>query len=369
MPFYEVVAYARTQQAAAIPTFVELGHIFSVAGSRGGGESQESGGLAWSKELYGDGLISVSTLPEQLNDDIGARLRDMTNKPTELGIFRDGVLMQRGPLIAWQVEGETLVLHARGLAYYMRYMFVTSDLTLSQDQAFIARDLIDHHQNKSYGNFGLVTSGITSHSQNRAREYKAGEQINIYEEIRDLGEIDNGFDMVVNPVTRNVVLTSPSKGAAKPASILDNRVIVSPNLSSVVTAGRFGSAAFTAGVDSAGALQTAIVENAAVKQNFGLAYVARAVPGIDSTSDLTDIATRTSEITGVELFTPNKKYFSATGISVDDFDIGDTITFDYDAGFGRLVINTRVKNMFISVTAGNLELLTLEFVEPVGAQI
>jgi len=362
MPFYEVVAYARNQQAAAIPTFTELGHIFSVAGSRGGGESQESGGLAWSKELYGEGFISVATLPEQLNDDIGARLLDMTNKPTELGIFRDGVLMQRGPLIAWQVEGETLVLHARGFAYYMRYMFVTSDLTLSKDQAFIARDLIDHHQSKGYGNYGLVTSGITSHGQNRAREYKAGEQINIYEEIRDLAEINNGFDMVVDPVTRNVVLTSPTKGTVKAASILDNRVITTPNISSVVTAGRFGSAAFAAGVDSAGSLQTAIVENTTVKQNFGLAYIARAAPGIDSSTDLTEIATRLKDIASAELFTPNKKYFSATGVSVDDFDIGDTVTFDYNAGFGRLVSSRRVKNMFISVTAGNLELLTLDFV-------
>lgn len=360
MPFYEVVAYARIQAQSAAPTFTELGHIFVTAGSQG--QATESGGLSWSKELYSDGSISVSTLPEVLNDDIGDNLRDMANNPMEIGVFRDGVLVQRGPLIAWQVEGETLVLHARGLSYYLRYMFVTSDLTLSKDQAFIVQDLIDHHQDKDYGDFGLDASGITSHSQNRAREYKAGEQVNIYEEIRDLAEIDNGFDMVVDPVDRDVDLFNPTKGSVKAASILDNRVVTSPNMSDVVTAGRFGSSAFAAGVDSGGALQTAIITNTSVRNNFGLAYVARAVPGIDSVADLTNIATRIRDIVSDELFTPNKKYGSATGVSVDDFDIGDTVTFDYNAGFGRLVYAKRVKNIFVSVTGGNLETLTLDFV-------
>lgn len=361
MPFYEVVAYSRVPAAAAAPTYVELGHIFVATGSTGGGTS-ERGGLAWSKELYSDGSITVSTLPGVLDDDIGARLLDMTNKPTEIGIFRDGVLVQRGPLIAWQVEGKTLVLHARGLAYYMRYMYITSELDLNKDQAFIVQDLIDHHQDKSYGHFGLDTTGITSHSQTRAIKYNAGELINVSEEIRDLAEIDNGFDMVVDPVTRDVVLSNPSKGTVKAASVLDARVIANTNLASVVTAGKFGSAAIVAGVDSVGDRISKESINTTVRNNWGLAYAARAVPGADSQAFLDATAIRLRDITSAELFTPSKNYFSATGVSVDDIDIGDTVTFEYDAGFGRLQKDIRIQNMFVSVTAGNLEKLTLDFV-------
>ena len=344
MPFYEVVAYSRTPVQAAAPTFVELGHIFVTAGSQG--QATESGGLSWSKELFSD----------------GARLLDMANKPTELGIFRDGVLMQRGPLIAWQIQGETLTLIARGLSYYLRYMFVTSDLTFNQDQAFIVRDLIDHHQDKDWGDFGLDTTGITTHSQTREIEYFAGELINIYEEIRDLAEIDGGFDMVVDPDTRDVVLTSPTLGTTKAASILDARVIHSPNMSSVVTAGQFGSTGLAGGVDANGVRIQSSSVNTTVRNNWGLSHVGRAVPGADNQAFVDASAIRVKDIVSDELLTPSKKYFSATGISVDDFDIGDTITFDYDAGFGRLTKDVRVQNMFISVTAGNLETLSLDFV-------
>jgi hypothetical protein len=286
----------------------------------------------------------------------------MTNKPTELAIFRNGTLMQRGPLIAWQVEGETLVLHARGLAYYTRYMFVTTELDFNQDQAFIVRDLIDHHQDKSYGDFGLDTTGITSHSVTRQVKYNAGELINIGEEIRDLAEIDDGFDMVVNPSTRDVVLTNPSVGTVKAASVLDARVIAEPNMASVVTAGQFGSAGLASGVDASGNRIQSISENTTVRNNWGLAYAGRAVPGADSQTFLDATAIRLRDISSAELFTPSQKYFSATGISVDDIDIGDTIEFEYDAGFGSLQKSVRIQNLFVSVSGGDLEHLTLDFV-------
>lgn len=358
MPFYEVVAYSRTPVQSAAPTFVDLGKITIAAGSSG----TETGGLSWSRELYSDGSISVSTLPEVVNDDLAARLLDMSNKPTEIGVFRDGVLMQRGPLIAWQVQGETLVLHARGLSYYLRYMFLTSDLAFNKDQALIVQDLIDHHQDKDWGDFGLDASGITSHSVTREIEYFAGELINIYEEIRDLSEIDDGFDMVVDPTTRDVVLTNPTVGSVKAASILDARVINSPNMSSVVTAGQFGSSGLVGGVNANGDRIQSSSTDTTIRDNWGLSYVGRAVPGADNQAFVDASAIRVRDIVSDELLTPTKKYFSATGISVDDIDIGDTVTFDYNAGFGRLTKDVRIQNMFVSVDAGNAESLTLDFV-------
>ncbi len=93
-----------------------------------------------------------------------------------------------------------------------------------------------------------------------------------------------------------------------------------------------------------------------------MSYVGRATPGADNQAFVDASAIRVKDIVSDELLTPSKKYFSATGISVDDFDIGDTITFDYNAGFGRLTKDVRVQNMFVSVTGGNLETLTLDFV-------
>jgi hypothetical protein len=357
MPFYEVVAYKRNQQSSSAPTFTELDRVMPH-----GGEASEGGGLSWSKELLSEGSITVATDPTKLESTIASYLRTPVANPLEFGLFRDGTLVQRGPLVAWQIEGKTLVLHIRGLLYYARYMVLTTDLKVTKDQALIAKDLIDHHQAKSYGNFGLDTSGITSHGVSRSRDYKATELINIIDEIRELGESDNGFDISCNPSTRVVTLHYPKKGTDKSATVaVDTRGITDPRLALSIASGQFGTAAFVSGVAGGQTSVTSESITTTERSTFGLAYITHTSVGVTNVSELANIAIESRDIAKLPVFTPNKEFWSVTGASVDDFDVGDTITFEYDPGIGYMTYVGRVKNIYVSVQEGSQEKLTLEF--------
>lgn len=225
--FYEVVAYARTPQVSGPPQLDLLQRIIAL-----GGGSSAGGGLSWSRELCSDGFIIVSTVPETIKGrPLAGRLLDLKNKPVELWMYRDGVLVARGPLIAWQAEGNSVVLNARGMLYYTRYMALTEDMSYNGDQAFLVQDLIDHHQAKEYGDYGLDTTAIGAHSVTIEQEYKRIDLINVYDEIYALGEQDNGFDIDYDPPSGEVVLHHPQRGSDKTATvILDARGITNPNI-------------------------------------------------------------------------------------------------------------------------------------------
>lgn len=359
MPHYEVVAYARVPAQATAPTFTELDRVPFNAGEHSGG-----GGISWSRELLSDGSITVSADPTKLPDSIASKLLDLDNNPMELALYRDGVLTQRGPLIAWQVQGRTITLLARGLLYYLRYMRITSTLEYTAtEQATIVKGLIDHHQNKDYGNFGLDTSTIASTGVTRTRDFDPVDLVLTHEEIREMAEATDGFDIRVDPSTRAVTLHSPTYGTDKTdLVILDERGIVDPELSSVVTAGQFGSAALVAGINKDGNHISSEQIDTTVRNAWGLAYVSHSVIGVSGQTELDNIAAQTRDIAKVELLQPTKEFSSVTGASYDDFEPGDTVSYEYNPGFGRIKYDGRVKNQFVSIAESGTEKLTIDFV-------
>ena len=359
MPFYEVVAYSRAPQQTTEPSLNELGRIITL----GGESSGASGGLSWSRELCSDGFITVATSPEELIPSVASRMKDLLANPIELYLYRDGVLRQRGPLISWQIEGNTLVLQARGLLYYLRYMVLTSDFTFDKDQAFIVEDMIDHHQNKDYGDFGLDASGITSHGVTRKRVYKKTELINVQKEIRDMSEADDGFDMDINPTTRAITLHNPQMGTDKSASVfLDARGMTDPNYAYSLAAGRFGTAASASGTSDDNAAKWAEAFATTPRTTFGLAYVTTHVLGATSFDEVQSYADQAVNLARNPYFVPSRNYFPVVGASIDDFDQGDKVSFVFDPGFGEFTIAQDVKSINISVSPDGNEKLNVEFV-------
>lgn len=355
MPFYEVVAYSRTPVQSAAPTFAELGYIKTTGG-------EDGGGLGWGKELYNDGVITVSTDPTNVSSAIGTRLLDFKNKPMEIGVFRDGVLRQKGPLVSWQVIGKTLVLTARGLMYYTRYMTITTDKSYNTNQVLIAKDFVDMHQVKDYGNYGLVTTGMVSAGPTKEREYKAAELIDVNGEIWDLGQSSDGFDMEVNPSTRVMTSYSQFKGTDKSGLVrLDARGIVVPSISESLSAGAFGSAAFVSGIVSNADPKVSTSVDTPLRANFGLAYATYSSIGVPTQGELDNLASSVRDQARESVFTPPEEFWSVHGATVDDFDTGDVVTFEYDAGFGLIVRKARVKNFFVSVQEGGQDKLSVEF--------
>lgn len=359
MAFYEVAAYARDQQSGSAPTFTELGRIITL----GGESSGASGGLAWSRELCSEGFITVATRPEDIPTAMKSRLVDMKNNPMELGLFRDGVLRQRGPIVSWQIEGNTLVLQARGIPYYLRYMVIVADVSYNQDQALIVKSLIDTFQARSYGNYGIVTTSLTSHGVTRERDYKRSELINIAQEIHALGEADDGYDVDINYTTRALTLHNPQKGVDRTGEvILDARGLVNPNFSYSLAAGTFASSAAGVGRTKDNKPVFSWEEHTATRESFGLSFVTTNVFGVATIPEIISYTTQAATLAKNPYFVPSKEYISVIGASIDDFDVGDTIDFVYDPGFGEITLQQDVKNINISVSPDGNEKLTVEFV-------
>lgn len=355
---YEVVVWSRTPAQATGPTFTELDRII-VSGGDGG-----DGGLSWSHGLFDDGSLTVTTDPTKIADSIGPKLLNLATNPMEMGLYRNGTLVQRGPIIAWQLQGKSLVLIARGLLYYIRYMKVTSTLTYSAvAQGTIVKGLIDHHQNKDYGNFGLDTTSISATAVTRTREYEAEDLVDIYDEILEMGQATDGFDIKVDPSTRDITIHNPSVGTDKSDSvILDERTIVVPSVSATIAAGQFATAALTAGINKDGTHLTSAQTDTTARNAWGLAYVAHSVVGVGNQTELDNIASQTVAIVKSQLIGPNKNFDSVTGMDYDAFAPGDTISYEYDTGFGRIKYDARVKQQWVSVTDAGAEQLTVEFV-------
>lgn len=352
MPFYEVAAWRRQNNAAAVPTFTEVENRIILAE-----------GLEWSKELYGDGQITVKTDPTKIPQSLAESMVNMSTKPSELGVFRDGVLVQRGPLVAWETQGKGVTLHAKGLLYYLHYMTVTADVDYNINQVLIAKDLIDDYQAKTRGNYGLVTTSMTSAGSTRERSYLAADLIDINEEIRALGEADNGFDIIINPSTRVITCHNPTLGTDKSLLVVfDLRGVAGPSMSDSVAAGQFGTAALVAGVpEDSDPVVVESIDNT-TRDLWGLAHVTHTASGVASSAEVTQIATRTRDVAKRSVFLPPREHFAVWGATVVDFDIGDTVTVEYNAGFSMMTYVGRVKAIHVSVQEGGQDKISLEFV-------
>lgn len=363
--FYEVSAFARTPQSSGAPTITFLQRILTLGGASEGAE----GGLSWSRELCSDGFIIVSTMPETIGTALGNRLLDLRSNPVELWLWRDGVLCARGPLVAWQIQGNSIVLNARGLLYYLRYMMINADVSLNMDQSEVVATLIDTYQGQAYGNFGLDTTSAWSnpHGVNIEKEYRRVELINLYDEIHALGETDTGFDVDVDVETGDILLYHPERGTDKSGSVfLDMRGVTTPNIAYSLAAKQFATAAIGSGSgeDGSGNQQSYFAESveATLRQEFGLAYVGTHITGKTTQSEVNSYTTQARKLANNPYFVPSKEYFPVVGATIDDFEPGDTVTTVYDTGFGEFSIAMPIKNQNISVSPDGEEKISVEYV-------
>lgn len=243
-------------------------------------------------------------------------------------------------------------------------MALTEDMSYNGDQAFLVQDLIDHHQAKEYGDYGLDTTAIGAHSVTIEQEYKRIDLINVYDEIYALGEQDNGFDIDYDPPSGEVVLHHPQRGSDKTATvILDARGITNPNIAYSLAAKQFASSAIGAGSNH-DTDQSFFSEqhSAGLRQNFGLSYITTFVSGNTTQGQVNGYTVKARQLSNNPYFVPSREYYPVLGADVDDFEPGDAVSFVYDPGFGELTIAQEVKNQAISVGPDGLEKLNVEFV-------
>lgn len=165
---------------------------------------------------YGYRLNRPGSLSFSLALDHEFCTRDIIGPGThEAVVVRNREIVWRGPVWTAQetdTEGDRKVeFGAEGLLSYTRQMFWSQDKTFSSvDQFTIARQTIDHHQDKAGGNVGIDTSGADTSGVTRDKTYHRGK--NIGKSLVELAERIDGFDFAINPDTRLLELHYPRQG-------------------------------------------------------------------------------------------------------------------------------------------------------------
>lgn len=351
---YEAILVQRTPQQSAGPTLTEIDEI--IIKER----------LAWSTELIGDGgFISFALEPDQQSQDIKDVLINIAETACEIKLYRNGVAVQAGPIIGVQTQGPTLNIVCRALGYYFKYMFIVTDLIYAAvDQYTIGKALVDQWQALDYGNFGVDTSGIGAAGLNRTITYYADEAPNVLKKIEQLADNLNGFEFYVDPTNRDLVFTD-RRGSDKSTSvILDSRAIVSPNTHFSVAFEDYANHAIAIGAnqdETTTVIGTKI--NAAAMAKWGRAGAAISVDGVTQQSTIDDYAQSLVNTADHLHFIPGAgSAFPVLGALVDDFDVGDTITWIYNYGLGSITLQRDVYRRIVKIDGAGTETMSLEFV-------
>lgn len=133
----------------------------------------------------------------------------------EVVVRRNRAVVWRGPILTTDEDDEArlLLVGGEGLGAHAKKWHVTSTISHSNvDQFTIARSLINHHQGKAGGDFGIDTSAVTTSGVLRTRTYPGYEQKNIYDALVELSEVEDGFDFNIDPGTRAFDLYYPKRG-------------------------------------------------------------------------------------------------------------------------------------------------------------
>lgn len=320
--------------------------------------------LTWSTELLTDGgMITFAAVPDQQSQDIKDILVDIAETACEIWLYRNDTIVQAGPIIGVQTQGSTIIIIARALAYYLKYMLVTSDLMYAAvDQYTIGKGLVDHWQDKTYGHFGIDTSSIGTSGLTRTIDYIAAEAPGVYSKLLELSGNADGFEWYVDPPSRELIFTS-RRGSDKSADvILDSRAITSPNTHFSVAQSDYVSHAIAIGAtveDTTPRIGTKT--NATAMAKFGRVGLSVSVDEADTQATVDDYAQSLLDAGDHVHFIPSVgSAIPVLGAGVEDFDVGDTIHWVYDYGLGKFRVDRDVNKRFVNVTKQGEEAMTIE---------
>jgi hypothetical protein len=314
------------------------------------------------KVLGDDGLCTLSCIVDTVETVGRERLRDLKAAPCELWVRRteNGITQKvhAGPVTALEINDRTLTLTSPGLRYYMRYWFRETDFAATgQDQSAIVRQLLDDYQAQPYSNMGLDTSVLPSTGIARDLALAGRDQKGLVDVFSEMGNRDNGFDLEVDPETRQVRLWSPLKGSDLSGSvIIDRRVIGSPKVSATVAAGVVATTVVGTGASTETASLSATVEDATGLAQFGRATVPMTYSDVSDPVTLHDNVSYQLGIMSPQQLSVSPELMPVAEFGYGAFDTGDFVTYDYDAGLGDQTAKLRVQRININVDGGREKL-------------
>lgn len=349
MATYTVVAVLRTPQSAAGPFLTELGPLPSS--------------IVW-KDILNEASEATFVMDVHgLQEDIKASLRDLTVAPLEVWVYRDSEVVFAGPVVGGQITDGALTLTCRGLEFYMEYMLVDENWTwTATEQNEIVTDLIDFWQGYVYGDYGINT--VTVGASGTVRDFfvpAALEPRTIYETMKELAAVDNGPEFHVDPDTRELVLGT--RGNDLSTSIFLERGVKSGDIGFAIAPGIIASEVYATGTNSGldDPLST-IISNIPLRSSFGRCGFSITADGADTAALLTDAAQAASDDRDGGLFVPGPGLIPVAGAGVEDFGVGDIITYTFDAGLGQQTGGYRIAAKSVEVGPEGQETITVDFV-------
>lgn len=350
LPTYSVVAVARTPAELAPPTLTELGPLI--------------GPFSWVEDLRqpGTGTFQVNT--DALTADIKARLLDLSLAPMEVWVYRNDTKVFAGPVVSGSIDGGVITLTARDLLLYLAYMVVPTDKTWAAvEQADIVAEMVDDWQALTYGDFGIDTSSISATGTTRTLTIMGATEFPVVlDEALRLANSANGFDIHVDPTTRALVIDSPSRGTDLSASVFLERGLASPQTVFSVAPGLVASELYAVGTGPGTDALTATVSDTGLRAAFGRVGAAMRFDPVADQGLLDDLAAYESGLRGTHFFqvSPGELLPVSDG-RYEDFGVGDTVTYSFDAGLGLYTGSFRVTRRSVSVDADGTEKMSVEF--------
>lgn len=338
MALYEVTFVARIPQQSTAPQLVELGQLKHTA-------------VSWTDDLTGVGGLDVGAKIPSLAPEIKARLLELNRTPNELWLHRDGVRVFAGPITSYQIQKQAISMHAGGLLTYLLYMVRDTPFsTVGEDQALIARDLIDAYQALNYGNFGLDASGLTTTGIARDLTLLGTENRTLDSVIREMGNRDNGFDLSCDPTSRKLMMYTPQRGQDLTAvRIMDRRNLIDAQVMISVAPGIFAPRIVATSTDPNGASLTGSVVDSAAEARFGRVMMSQSYANISEQTTLNDHLAKSLTTMATPAFVVTPELVPIADLDVGDVNPGDTVLYDFDVGLGAQSLARRVKSITTTV--------------------
>jgi hypothetical protein len=349
---YELVAVARVPQVAGPPMFLEVDPI-------------DWTDLTWSESLKEPSTLSATVKIDTLAESILQRLRTPHIAPTELWLHRNGGRVFAGPLLGGRVSGESLSLEASGVLAYTRWMHVVADLAFTGiDQNVIVAALINQWQNQEYAHYGIDTTQVGVSGVLRTISYPYTELHKIADRITDLAEVADGFDLAIDPTSRQLELYHPIRGVdrstGEDAIIFDLRNVTSSDITfSVGPADLASDGLGTATSTGSAAPLVATFANPELRAQFGRTGITGSFQ-VGDQGALDAAVQALVDARGQVLLIPGPNARVSLDADLSAYDVGDTIGYQAHA---RLTASGawRIRKRTVRVSTTGTESVAVEF--------
>jgi len=293
-----------------------------------------------------------------------ATVANFTEGEREVYIRRDGELVWAGYL--WSAEGSTSDMTVRlscsGWASMLDHRLIDNDkLFTDEDQFDIAWELIDFTQNKTDGNLGFTRGPEPDSGVDRTIKYRFWERRVIGEVIRELAEMNNGFDFDIAP-NKVFHMYHPRRGV-----LLGTTLELDVNMNTIQQlrdASEVASEVHGIGGGEGKATCIAVVSDATALADYGLRQTAEEFGDIKHFNTMTQKTTR--------FLNQHKRSTRQPQISlavvgaapeVGTYSVGDKASLLANAGYFNISGEFRISAYEVHLDQTGVEVATIHFDE------